>query len=409
LLPGVEKDTLSRMMAKFRRLSHKTVLAGIGLLLAGGSVLSGQVVNLYVPNFNNSPANISLFTINGSTGALTPVVGQATAATDNNPIRVAMTPNGKFAYIASTNGQVDAYSVSPTGALTVIQAVPGFSAFAAFGIVATNNNVYVSSSGGQIFVFSINQSTGVLTSQACGACTTPAGSNPQNIVLDPTGTHLFVALPGTNAIGVGTITGGTLTSFNATAYTAPGFTPEDLAITPSGSNLYASNYFGSDTVTVLSVSGATLSGATSTPTGAVPNGLGMDPQGRFLYVANVFDGTVSAFSIGAGGALTGVTGSPFTAGAGAIGASVDPTGTFVYVSNNSANSVSGFRITQSGASTGALTSIGAPISTGNGPYYLLAHLAPSAAGVPATSTMSLAALGILLASMAGLLYRKAYR
>jgi DNA-binding beta-propeller fold protein YncE len=384
---------LPAAMRSYRRASHISILAGIGLFLASGSALFGQAVNLYVPNFNNAPANINEFTINGSTGALAPVVGQPTTATDNNPIRVAMTPNGRFMYIASTNGHLDAYSVSPTGTLTVIQAVPGFTAFAAFGIVATNNYVYVSGSGGQIYVFSINQSTGVPTSLACGACTTPAGSNPQNIVLDPSGTHLFVALPGTNAIGVGTIStsganAGTLTGFNATAYTAPGFTPEDLAITPNGSNLYASNFFGSDTVTVLSVSGATLSGATSAPTGAVPNGLGMDPQGRFLYVANQFDGTVSAFSIGAGGALTAVTGSPFTAGAGAIGASVDPTGTFVYISNNSANSVSGFRITQSGATAGALTSVGAPITTGNGPYYLLAHLAPSSITITSLSPTS---------------------
>ena len=417
------------MMPNFRRMSHSSVYAGIALLLAAGGTLFGQI-NLYVPNFNNAPPNVSGFNINASTGALTAVPGQPTTTTDNNPIRVAITPNGKFLYISNHNDQVDAYSVGPNGVLTTIQAVPGYAVAAPFGIVATNNYVYVASSTGSIAVFSINQTTGALTALTCSACSTGAGSTPQNIVLDPSGTYLYVALPGTNAIGVGTIAqsganAGTLTSF-VNAYTGPAsgssaFTPEDLALTPSGHYLYASNYLGpppglgATYITTFTVSGTTVTLGSNVTVGNSPNGLAIDASGSCLYVANVGSGNVSAFTIGGSGGLTPVTGSPFASGSGSgsqpVGATVDPTNNFLYVSNQGDGTVSGFRMATSGPTPGALTSLGAPTATGMRPYYLLAHLSPSSASVtvPAASTWSLMALGILLAGMAGLLYRKAYR
>jgi 6-phosphogluconolactonase (cycloisomerase 2 family) len=418
LILHVEKDTLSGMMRNFRRLCASSALAQAVLLVAGSGAAFGQI-NLYVPNFNNTPPNVSEFNINGSTGVLSVVAGQPSTTTDNNPTRVAMTPNSKFLYITSGNNQLDAYSVSPTGALTVIQAQPGYAVVAPVGLVATNSFVYVASSAGSIAVFSINSSTGALTPVTCGACSTGAGSAPQNLVLDPTNSFLYVALPGTNAIGVGTIgAGGALTAFT-NAYTGgANFTPQDLALTPTGGTLYASNFLGpspftgTNFITSFTVSGATVGGATTVTVGNSPNGLAIDPSGKFLFVANQGSGTVSAYTIGGGGALTAVPGSPFVSGTGAshpTGASVDPTGNFLYVSNQANGTVSGYSITQSGASAGALTPVaGSPFTTGTGPWYLLAHLAPSTT-VPAASTWSLAMLGILLVGMAGLLYRKAYR
>jgi 6-phosphogluconolactonase (cycloisomerase 2 family) len=412
------------MMRNFRRLSRNYVPAVFGMLLAGSSVLFGQI-NLYVPNNNNAPPNVSEYGISSANGALTVVPGQPTTTTDNNPSRVAMTPNSKFLYIISANGYVDAYSVAPTGLLTVIQAQPGYTVASPTGIVATNNYVYVSSGAGQIYVFSINPTSGALTTLTCAACSIGGASNAQAIVLDPTNTYLYVALPGTNAIGIGTIqqsgpNAGTLSSFNATAYSGPAnFTPQDLALTPTGGNLYASNFLGpppfsgTTFITPFTVTGGgtTLTAGSNVTVGSSPNGLAIDPSGKFLYVANQGSGNVSAFTIGAGGALSAVAGSPFASGSGAasrpLGASVDPTGNFLYVSNNADGTVSGWRIN---TTTGALTAVpGSPYATGTGPYYLLAHLAPAAPTVPAASTWSLMALGLLLAGMAGLLYRKAYR
>lgn len=414
------------MMPIYRRMRHGSVYAGIALFLAASGTLFGQI-NLYVPNLNNLPANVSEYNINGGTGALSVVPGQASTITDNNPIRVAMTPNCKFLYINSNDNQVDAFSVGPTGFLTAVANRPGYAVAGPFGLAATNNYLYVASATGSIAVFSINQTTGALTPVTCPACSTGAGSFPQNLVLDPTGTYLYVAMPGTNAIGVGTIAqsgpnAGALTSF-VNAYTGPSsggsaFTPQDLALTPNGRYLYASNFLGpppglgTNYISTFTVSGATVTLNGNVTVGNSPNGVSIDPSGSFLFVANQGSGNVSAFTIGGGGGLTPAAGSPFASGSGAAsqpaGATVDPTGNFLYISNQADGTVSGFRITTSGATAGALTSLGAPLATGVRPYYLLAHLAPSSA-VPAASTWSLMALGILLAGMAGFLYRKAYR
>lgn len=352
------------------------------------------VITLYVPNSNNAPPSISGYTINPTTGALTAMSGSG-AVFDNNPTRVAMTPNGKFLYASSHNGYVDAYTVSPSGSLTTIKAQPGYTVPGPFGMVATNSFLYVTSGSSSIAVFSIDATTGALTQLTCSACSTGAGSYPQNIVLDPTGTYLYVALPGTNSIGVGTLAqsgpnAGTLSSF-VNAYTGPSsgssaFTPQDVALSPNGSYLYASNFvgpppgMGTTYITPFTVSGTTVTAGTNVTVGNSANGLAIDPSGRFLFVANQGSGNVSAFTIGGGGALGPVPGSPFASGSGAssqpAGASVDPSGNFLYISNQADRTVSGFQITQSGANAGALTPVGPPVATGTAPYYLLAHLAP---------------------------------
>lgn len=409
------------MMRNFRRIGPSSVLTRFGLLLAGCGAIWGQV-NLYVPNNNNAPPNLSEFTINTGTGALTPVNTQATTTTDDNPTRVAMTPNNQYLYVTNGNGFVDAYSVGPSGFLTVIKAQPGYAVPLPIGLAATNNFLYVASpASNQISVFSIG-SGGTLTGPlTCAACGTGAGSFPVNVVVDPTGSFIYVTLNGTHQVGVGTIAtsgpnAGTITSFNAAAYTGgSSFAPEDLVLTPTGTGLYVSDHnllpptFGSS-VYGFAVTGATLGtpNVYSTGTASTPNGLAMDPTGRFLFSANQSTNSVSAFTVGAGGTLTPVAGSPFAAGTQPTGASVEPTGKYLYVSNQSDGTVKSYAITQSGATAGALTLVNT-VATGTGPYYLLAHLVPAVTGVPASSTWSLAGLGILLAGISGLLYRKAYR
>ncbi len=390
------------------------------MFLAVSGVVSGQTqgVNLYVPNFNNAPPNLSEFSINTTTGALTSVAGQPSTTTDSNPTEVVMTPNNKFLYLTNGNGEIDAYSVGPTGFLTVIRAQPGYAVSAPIGLAVTNNYLYVASqSSNQISVFSISPSgtlTGPLT---CPACATGAGTAPSNVVVDPTGSYVYVALNGTGQIGVGTViqTGpnaGTFSTFTI-AYTGPAnFHPQDIVLTPSGNALFTGDTnllalpFG-HLVYAFSVSGATLGTPTTYDDGAtsLPNGLAVDPTGTYLYVANQGGGNVSEYKIT--GATLSLLGTAAT-GVQPTGATVEPTGNYLYVSNQSSGTVSSYAITQTGVNAGILTPVNT-VPTGTSPYYLLAHLAPlPSATVPAASPWSLAALGILLAGLAGLLYRKAY-
>src|SRR5437660_1243041 len=77
---------------------------------------------------NQASNNVSAYTINTATGALTPVAGSPFAA-GPTPVSVTVDPTGKFAYTANhSSNDVSAYTINAaTGALT---AVPG-SPFAA--------------------------------------------------------------------------------------------------------------------------------------------------------------------------------------------------------------------------------------------------------------------------------------
>src|SRR5262249_448838 len=83
----------------------------------------------YVANFMD--ADVSAFSINAVTGALTPIAGSPFVG-GNEPISIALTSNGPFAYTANLGaGNVTAYTINAgTGALTQLASSP----FAAGGL-----------------------------------------------------------------------------------------------------------------------------------------------------------------------------------------------------------------------------------------------------------------------------------
>jgi DNA-binding beta-propeller fold protein YncE len=93
----------------------------------------------YVANFDNSfsggtlHGTVSEFTINATTGALTPISGSP-FATAPEPISVAVDASGKFAYVANYNSApstVSGLAINPmTGALTTIAGSPFTAGFA---------------------------------------------------------------------------------------------------------------------------------------------------------------------------------------------------------------------------------------------------------------------------------------
>ena len=74
---------------------------------------------------NYGSNNISAYTINASSGALTPVTGSP-FKTSVEPIGVAVDPKGKFAYVACyAVSHVYAYAINPSsGALTRVKGSP---------------------------------------------------------------------------------------------------------------------------------------------------------------------------------------------------------------------------------------------------------------------------------------------
>jgi DNA-binding beta-propeller fold protein YncE len=95
----------------------------------------GSVVEFaYVAN--ESSNNVSAYTINPTSGALTPVTGSPFGA-GSVPHAVAVDPKGKFVYVVNTAGNnVSGYKIKSNGALTPLPGSP-FEAGSGPGGIAT--------------------------------------------------------------------------------------------------------------------------------------------------------------------------------------------------------------------------------------------------------------------------------
>jgi 6-phosphogluconolactonase len=253
-----------------------------------------------------------------------------------NPQSVAVNPAGNFAYVASqgcsggVGGFVSMYTINPTtGALTSI------------GPPVTTNDVgtdsvtidplgkfaYVANEGlydtdGSVSAYSIDPTTGVLTSTSGGI----SGNSPEFCCFTAVAVH----------------------PSDKFAYVANGDS------TPRSVSMY----------TINSASGALTHFGTIAAEG-FPTSVVVDPSGQFVYVAAETDsgipgaGSVSMYAINATtGALTSLgtiaTGT-MIAESSSNSIVVDPTGAFAYVTNSGSNNVSEYSIN---ATTGVLTSSG---------------------------------------------------
>ncbi|MGB2633121.1 MAG: Ig-like domain-containing protein [Candidatus Acidiferrum sp.] len=228
------------------------------------------------PNVNGT---IYGFTINQTTGALTPI-GAVTAYTTNlgGPAGIVIDPTGTYMYVSNTyTNTVSAYSIDPT--------------------------------------------TGNLTPLSTPTIAT--GNSPVFEAMDPTGTYLFVANDGDGTFSSYTLgTGGVLTQTVTPATSVTGAQSVlNLVVSPNGSYIYvldAGNPVGTPPAsTAGQVYGFTLASGvpsstpitgTPLPVGVAPTGIAIDDSGSLLAVDNTnlaaSPGTISLFTIGAGGALT---------------------------------------------------------------------------------------------------------
>jgi len=74
---------------------------------------------------NRNSNNVSAYTINGTTGALVPVVGSPFSA-GQGPFSVTVDPTGRFAYVANVDSNnVSAFTIDGlTGVLTPVDGSP---------------------------------------------------------------------------------------------------------------------------------------------------------------------------------------------------------------------------------------------------------------------------------------------
>jgi 6-phosphogluconolactonase (cycloisomerase 2 family) len=298
------------------------------------------------------------------------------------------------------------------------------------GGVRTNGSgiVYTANSGpssNSISVFRVTLPTGEL--EPIGS-PVPAGTEPQQVVLDTTGKFAFVANTGSDDLSSYLVNPeGDLTSLGA-AITV-GDAPKMPTIDPLNRFLFVPNS-GSDTISVFALNSSTgaLTAVAGSPflTDINPQAASLDSQGRFVWVNNLSAGTVSMYFLNAvsgfltptahsplnvgaspqsvtfqtvglkfiayvpnsgsggggvvsafevettsGDVLVPVLGSPFIAGTSPNPVTIDPAGKFALVSNTGSSNVSVYTID---SSTGALSVVsGSPFPTGITPQQVTIH------------------------------------
>jgi len=165
---------------------------------------SGRFV--YVANAGSN--NVSAYTIDATTGALAAVAGSPFAA-GTNPQSVGMDPSGRFVYVANAGGNVSGYAINPgTGALSAVPNSPFTAGTSPAGVTvdASGKFLYVTNSGGgNVSRFTINATTGELTSNG----TVTAGTTPVSVTVDASGGFAYVANSGSGNVSAYTVNSGT--------------------------------------------------------------------------------------------------------------------------------------------------------------------------------------------------------
>jgi 6-phosphogluconolactonase (cycloisomerase 2 family) len=292
----------------------------------------------------NSNSTVSAFEV--GTGVLTAISGNPISPGSASSVTVSRA--NTYLYVGGV-GTIYCYSIGTTGAISV-QNSSSNTALGVYNIVSMDtspNGDYLVAAGTttspaseQIYVFSINASTGALTQESVATMTPPAGGavNAVSLRVAPSGAFVGVALGGGgDLVYPFNESNGTLgTVQKATPQT--GYEDNYLAFDASSSYVYLGRYglsSGTGSVVTLSVTANGTSAPTLTPTSSVAAGdaihwLLLNSAGTDLYTANsaATNPTISGYSVSSG-VLTGLSGSPFTAPVGVSSLAEDNTGKYV--------------------------------------------------------------------------------
>lgn len=354
---------------------------------------------------NSVTNNVSGFTVDPASGALTPITSSLSNspwATGTTPTFMAVDIGVQFAYVVNSGSDnISVFTIAASGALTATGVGPLTATGPAPKGVAVDplgRYVYVVNSGDStVSGYARSSSTGLLT--PLSPATVPTGGiNSSSITIDPTGKFVYVANFGTGAnTGNGSVSVFTIDTSSGTAgqlipvgspVTANVTAPSSIAVSPSGAYAYVTN-FGGDNVSIFNIDPTT--GALNFKTvvasppaaGTSPTSVAVEPNGKFAYVSSIdlpSVGNVAAFSIsqssGAlGGTLTALSGAGAVSTLSSSGGlpyavSADPSGMYVYVAQSSGGVINPFKIGTTGTLT-ALTEVSAQPGTDGAIFILI--------------------------------------
>ena len=377
--PGFVAGSVVRWNGSDRPTTGNGSVNGLTAQISASDIAAAgtAVVTVFNPAPGGGISNSLTFTI--TTGAV-------------DPQSIAVDPTGKFAYVMNggcyggVGGYVSMYTINPTtGALASIGPpvlTYGYGTYPGSVTVDPSGKfVYVTNSGdvwdpdyGSVAMYTIDATTGALTSIGTINGNCPGLCFPSSVVVDPSGKFAYVASGGGGFpynVAMYTIdaTTGALTSIGTIA---AGTDPVSVAVDPSGKFAYVVNEnFGSaGNVSMYAINATTgaLASIGTIAAGTGPVSVAVDPSGKFAYVTNSGSNDVSMYTINATtGALTSI--GTIAAGTDPVSVAVDPAGKFAYVTNSGSNDVSMYTIN---STTGSLTLIGM-IAAGLSPTSIAIH------------------------------------
>jgi 6-phosphogluconolactonase (cycloisomerase 2 family) len=281
-----------------------------------GLAITADAKRLYTASVA-SPAHIFGFTINAD-GTLAPIPG-ATKLIGATAYGVAITPNGKFVYVANSNSDtISEFAIGGDGSLTELAGSPlaTLEGPAGFAVSSDGRFLYVAhkSAAGKVSAYSIG------TDGALSPLTTPSyntGTAPFSINLSPDGKFLYVAAraPDNKVFGFSVAGDGSLTPLPSAA-PSTGSNPFGMTITPDGSRLFTANFnSGSISEFAIASDGALTAAAPVTPVPNFPSEVTTNAEGSRLFAANAGRTSIDVYALPSGGvALTPIGGSPFASG-----------------------------------------------------------------------------------------------
>ncbi|HEX7058313.1 MAG TPA: PKD domain-containing protein [Solirubrobacterales bacterium] len=270
---------------------------------------SAAARNAYVANSGDGTVSVFDTASNAPTGLI---------GVGGKPIDIAITPDGRFAYVVDNTGN----SVSPIDtAANAVAAGP-------IAVGAGPRGVAIAPNGQSVYVTNFDDDTvSVIATGSNGVVATiPVGDKPDGVAVSPDSTRVFVAQRGGDVSIVDTTTNAVIGSVPDAA------APSRIAIGPRGGRAFVTDS-GANSVTAFNPTNGAVVGA-PIPVGTNPTGIAIESGGTFAYAASPADGTLTALDTSLDAPVGTLSGFP-----GATGLAFTPSGATGYVSDGGGSAV----------------------------------------------------------------------
>ncbi len=268
----------------------------------------------YVANYNSYDVSVIDITANKVVGNVSGFVHAEAAA---------VAPDGRFVYVT------DSLVGSFTGSVKVVDAISNQLVGRPITVGAFPLGIAVTPNGKFVYVANFSSSNVSVIATAANAVTATIGvdTNPVAIAISPDGTRAFVASRANNVVSV------IDTATNRVVARIPNTGGNGIAVTPDLKYVYASS---NTEKTISAIDAATNNVAAIIQLPEYAWGLAVTPDGRYLYAGNVNAGTVTAIST----ASNTIVKADIPVGPTPRQLAIDPSGTRVYVVNGDGANVS---------------------------------------------------------------------